>query len=127
MPPDEIFDALIAETTQLDARAKDIQGERDILVDQADIERLIDDYNAWYARALAALPDEFHEKFQDLYEGGTFVKRIKSFLHSPAAVSALWDPDQSSGVLPYWEVPHETTFHSSLLEQRQLLTLAKQK
>jgi hypothetical protein len=122
-----LFDGLISETTELDARAKAIQGATEILVDGSHIERLIDDYNAWYARALAVLPDEFHEKFRDLYEGGTFVKRIKGFLHSPATPSALWNAEQQSGLFPYWDVPYETTFHSSLLEQRQLLTLARQK
>jgi hypothetical protein len=28
--------------------------------------------------------------------------------------------------MPYWQHPYETTFHSSILEQRQLLTVAKQ-
>lgn len=127
MPQAQTFDALIAETSELDARAKEVQGARDIMVDNAHIERLIDDYNAWYARALIVLPEELQENFRDLYQGGIFVKRIKSFLQSPAAVSPLWDPDQPTGVFPYWEIPYETTFHSSLLEQRQVLTLAKQK
>lgn len=127
MSRQELFDALISETTELDKRAKVIQGPQEILVDEAHIERLIDDYNAWYARAVALLPEELHDKFRDLYEGGTFVKRIKGFLHSPATASALWNPAQQSGLFPYWDVPYETTFHSSLLEQRQLLTLAKQK
>jgi hypothetical protein len=121
------FDALISETSALDTRAKAIQGVQEILVGEDHIEQLIDDYNSWYARALAALPEEIHEKFQDLYEGGAFVKRIKSFLHTPGAVSALWDAEQPSSPFPYWELPYETTFHSSLLEQRQLLTLAKQR
>jgi hypothetical protein len=127
MPHQELFVSLISATTELDKQAKAIQGAQEILVDDTHIERLIDDYNAWYARALAVLPEELHEKFQDLYEGGAFVKRIKSFLQSPATVSALWSSEQGSGIFPYWDIPYETTFHSSLLEQRQLLTLAKQR
>ncbi len=127
MSASKLFDALISETTNLDARAAAIQGKQELLVTQVHIESLINDYDDWYARVLGALPEEFHEKFEDLYAGGAFIKRIKSFLHSPGAVSALWSADQQSALISYWEVPYESTFHSSLLEQRQLLTLAKQR
>lgn len=120
------FDQLIEETRALDAQAKAVQGERSLLVDQAHIEQLVHDYQEWYARALTILPPEFHEKFQDLYEGGFVIKRIRAFLEGPNRVSPVFDPDQESGLIPYWEHPYETTFHSSLLEQRQILTLAKQ-
>lgn len=120
------FDDLIERTRDLDQRARAIQGEQELLVGDEDIERLISDYDEWYARALIVLPAEFHEKFVDLYEGGMVIKRIKHFLQTPGSVSTLWAPDQESGLFPYWEVPYETTFHASLLEQRQLLTLAKQ-
>ena len=127
MPPEEtIYDELILETRRLDARAKDIQGERALTVGSAEIEELVDDYNSWYARALTVIPAELSEKFQDLYEGGVFIKRIKSFLEAPGAVSPLFDEEQESGLMPYWQHPFETTFHSSLLEQRQMLTVAKQ-
>ena len=120
------FDQLIEHTRDLDARAKAIQGERELLVDQHHVDQLVHDYQDWFARAVAILPPEFIEKFQDLYEGGFVVKRIKAFLEGPGRVNAFFDPEQASGLIPYWEHPYETTFHSSLLEQRQILTLAKQ-
>jgi hypothetical protein len=126
VPDPNPFDELIEATRDLDQRARAVQGEQELLVGDEDIEGLINDYDEWYARALTVLPDEFHEKFIDLYEGGVFVKRIKHFLQAPGSVSTLWTPDQESGLFSYWEVPYETTFHASLLEQRQVLTLAKQ-
>ena len=124
--PGEALDQLIQETRELDAKAKAVQGEQELLVTEDAIEELVDAYHRWYARALTVLPGELHEKFRDLYEGGLVVKRIKSFLEAPAEVSQLFSPDQEAGLFPYWHHPYETTFHSSLLEQRQLLTLAKQ-
>jgi hypothetical protein len=121
-----IYDSLIRETRDLDRRAKGVQGERSLEADPPEIEELVDDYNAWYARALSVIPSELQEKFRDLYEGGVFVKRIKSFLEAPGAVSPLFTEEQDSGLIPYWQHPYETTFHSSLLEQRQMLTVAKQ-
>jgi hypothetical protein len=126
MAPADLLDRLIEETRDLDAQARAVQGPRELLADPAEIETLISSYQDWYARALSALPAEFHEKFLDLFEGGMVVKRIKHFLEGPGRVSSLFNPEQEPSIFPYWEHPFETTFHSSLLEQRQLLTLAKQ-
>jgi REase_DpnII-MboI len=121
----DIFDTLIAETRDLDSAAGSVQGEHELLATPEGIEALISAYQDWYARALGVLPQEFHEKFVDLFEGGLVVKRIKSFLEGPGRVSAMFTAE-SANLFPYWEHPFETTFHSSLLEQRQVLTLAKQ-
>lgn len=126
MTDETIFDDLIRETRDLDARAKAVQGDRELRADDEAIEGLIDAYQRWYARALAALPEELHDKFRDLYEGGFVVKRIKAFLEGPGRVSAMFNTDDESGLIPYWDHPFETTFHASLLEQRQLLLMAKQ-
>lgn len=122
---DDDLARLIRETENLDERARSVQGERELLVSPQQINALIGDYHDWYARALAALPEEFHEKFADLYTGGFVIKRIKSFLEAPGGVSVLFNPEEP-GPFSYWEHPYESTFHSSLLEQRQLLTQAKQ-
>lgn len=120
------LDQLIQETRELDERAQSVQGNGGLLASRDEIDALVDTYHEWYARALKALPLEFHEKFVDLFEGGMVIKRIKHFLEGPGRVSPLFNPDQEPAVFPYWEHPFETTFHSSLLEQRQLLTQAKQ-
>jgi hypothetical protein len=119
------IDALIRDSRDLDARAATVQGEREIRIDRDDLEQLIDDYQNWYARALAVLPEEQHAEFKDLYEGGLIVKRIKTFLEAPGTVSVVFDPDEENPLIDYWQHPYEATFHASLLEQRQVLTVAK--
>jgi hypothetical protein len=121
-----IIDDLIDETRELDARASKVQGQRDLIATSDEINELVDTYQRWFVRALSVLPEELHDKFRDLYEGGFVVKRIRAFLEAPGKASGLFDPDQPNGLIPYWENPYETTFHSSLLEQRQLLLMAKQ-
>jgi len=126
MDPLEQIDELILETRALDARAAAVQGERALTADAGEVDGLIDDYNRWYARALAFLPPEQHAEFEDLYEGGTFIKRIKSFLASPGEVSAVFDRANESSLLPYWQHPYESAFHTSIMEQRQVLAMARQ-
>jgi hypothetical protein len=125
--PLEQIDELILETRALDARAAVVQGERRLTVDAGEVDELVDDYNRWHARALALLPPEQHAEFEDLYEGGTFIKRIKSFLASPGEISAVFDPANENGLLPYWQHPYESAFHSSIMDQRQALAMARQR
>jgi hypothetical protein len=120
-----IFDDLIRETSDLDRRAKAVQGDRTLLVDDKGIEALIHAYHEWYAGALAALPEELREKFRDLYEGGFFHPRIKAFLEGLGRVNPMFDPSVETGLISYWEQPFEMTFRPALLEQRQLLVTAK--
>ncbi|UUY01790.1 hypothetical protein LRS13_13760 [Svornostia abyssi] len=120
-----IFDELIAASADLDRRARRVQGDKDVLVDDDDLDRLVADYHEWYANALAALPVELHDQFRDLFEGGLVIKRIRAFLENPGMVNPFFDEEQQSGLIDRWQHPFETTFHSSLLEQRQLLAEAK--
>jgi REase_DpnII-MboI len=122
----EEIEKLIVGSRDLDRRAAEIQGDRELLVGRDEIDQLADDYNHWYARAMAVLPEEQHAEFKDLYEGGMVVKRIKTFLASPGEVNTLFDPEAEVHVFGYWQHPYETTFHSSLMEQRQALALARQ-
>lgn len=121
-----VYDLLIRQSRELDTRAAEVQGERSLRATPEEIAELVDAYNEWFARAQALLPNELQDKFRDLYQGGIFVKRIKTFLEAPGAVSPMFDAEHDSGLISYWQNPFETTFHSSLLEQRQLLTVAKQ-
>lgn len=73
------IDELLLEARQIDSMAEGVQGDRELSVGRERIDQLVDAYNRWYARALAVLPEEQHTEFEDLYEGGNFIKRIKSF------------------------------------------------
>lgn len=117
---------LIAGSRELDERAAAVQGERELLVGRDEIDQLADDYNRWYARAMAVLPEEHHAEFKDLYEGGMVVKRIKSFLAAPGEVNVMFNPEEENVLVGYWQHPYETTFHTSLMEQRRVLALARQ-
>jgi hypothetical protein len=120
------IEELIVGSRELDKRAAAVQGERELLVDREGIDQLADDYNRWYARAMAVLPEEQRAEFKDLYEGGMVIKRIKSFLASPGEVNVMFNPEEENVLVGYWQHPYETTFHTSLMEQRQVLTLARQ-
>ena len=75
---------------------------------------------------MALLPEEQHAEFKDLYEGGMVVKRIKTFLATPGEVNQFFDAEAETSVFDYWQHPYETAFHTSLIEQRQALALARQ-
>jgi hypothetical protein len=123
----EEIEKLIVESRELDRRAAEVQGERELNVEPTEIDQLSDDYNRWYARAMAVLPEDQHTEFKDLYDGGYVVKRIKTFLGTPGEVNKMFDPEAETNILGgFWQHPYETTFHTSLLEQRQALALARQ-
>ncbi len=118
------IESLIGESRELERVAAGIQGENQLLVDDAAVDAFISQYHAWYAQALDALPEGFKERFRDAFEGGTFTAKIKEFLRAPGDVSPLYDPSPEN-VFPYWTYPFDTAFRGPLLEQRQILTEAQ--
>lgn len=122
----EEIEELILASRALDERAATVQGERKLSATNEEIAQLADDYNRWYARAMAVLPEDQHEEFKDLYEGGLIVKRIKTFLAAPGEVNPIFDAEAEPGLIGYWQHPYESTFHTSLMEQRQALAIARQ-
>ena len=120
---------LVEESSSLDQLAKSVQGDREVEASSGEIDRLIGQYQGWLARALNALPEEYHERFRDEYAGGVFTSKIKTFLEQPTEVSLLYstENDDGSGLIPYWQHPYETAFHAPLLAQRQILMEAQQK
>jgi hypothetical protein len=95
----EEIEKLIVESRELDRRAAEVQGERELNVEPAEIDQLSDDYNRWYARAMAVLPEDQHTEFKDLYDGGYVVKRIKTFLGTPGEVNKMFDPEAETNIL----------------------------
>jgi REase_DpnII-MboI len=120
----EKIDLLVRASHELDRRAAQIQGERELQVDAEEIGRLGDDYHRWYAEALAILPDEHQPEFKDRYHGGIMESRIKSFLTSPGKTNALFNPE-AENLVDYWRHPYGVNFHGSIVEQRHLLELAR--
>jgi hypothetical protein len=120
------IDNLLVAARDLDSRAASIQGARELSADRPEIDALADDYHRWYATALSVIPEEQHTEFENLYEGGAFIKRIRSFLASPGEMNPVFDPAAESTLISYWQHPFGSTFHTSFMEQRQALAHARQ-
>lgn len=78
-------------------------------------------YQEWYARALPLIPEPQLAKFKDMYEGGGFIKRIKSFLASPRALNDFYDPAEPNPLIGKWRYPFETNFVENFQNQREVL------
>jgi hypothetical protein len=120
------FAQLLEASRDLEARARLVQGDGDLLVDEAELASLADSYHAWLARALEILPSQFHEKFRFEYEGNIFQHRIKHFLESPGERNPLFNPDENPLGLSPWNHPFESEFRAPTLRQRQILAEARQ-
>jgi hypothetical protein len=115
-------EALIVENEELERRLSKWQQEDDIT--NAEIQSGQRQYHDWYARAQAYVPAAGRDKFQNMYEGGTFVQRIKGFLASPRELNSLYDASQPNPFVGKWQYPFETTGQPSLVVQRQILAEA---
>lgn len=121
-----VIQRLLDESRDLEQSAAGIQADRELNCDDETIDAVIAAYHAWYARAIDALPGEFEERFRDAFEGGSFTSKIKAFLRGPGDVSPVFDPDEPNPLLAYWSNPFGTTFRGPLLDQRQILSEARQ-
>ncbi len=77
-------------------------------------------YERWYADALTLIDDASRDEFRNLYEGGTVVQRIRSFLAEPTARNFFYTV-ASEGIISPWKHPVQETFISSLDSQRAML------
>lgn len=118
------FERLLNTSSDLGRSARAVQeGEGDA----AAVDTLVAAYQDWYAEALAALPEDLHDQFRQEYEGGFFYPKIKGFLQAPREPNLLYNADEPSELVPYWQHPYETAFHAPLLAQQQLLREAAQR
>ncbi len=78
-------------------------------------------YQYWYSRALPLIPEATREKFVDMYEGGTFIKRIKSFIFAPLAINDFYNPTEENPFVSKWKHPYETNFADNFHTQRSIL------
>jgi hypothetical protein len=124
----DIIAGLVAESRELEELGQRIQGERELLVSEEEIEALVERYHDWLGRALAVVPTEFGDRLRGEYNGGVFSSKIKDFLRAPGEVSLLGGEakDGTPSPFPYWQHPYDTTFHGPVLAQRQILVEAQQ-
>jgi DpnII restriction endonuclease len=119
---------LVAESRELEELGQRVQGERELVASEKEIDALVKRYHDWFGRAVAVLPTEFAERLRAEYNGGVFSSKIKDFLRAPGEVSIFGGSaeDGTPSPLPYWSYPYDTTFHGPLLAQRQILVEAQQ-
>lgn len=125
----DIIAELLAESRELEEIGRGIQGERDLLIPESEVEAFVERYHAWFGRAVNVVPEEFRERLRSEFNGSWHSSKIKKFLEAPAEVSFFGQAADKSGeplVLPYWSNPYDTTFHGPLLAQRQILVEAQQ-
>ncbi len=120
------FDELLAQSRELEARARQIQADSELGLTEAEIDDLVGAYHSWLARALEALPEDYRDAFRFEYEGNFFQHRIKSFFESPGEPNPLYDPANNPLGLSRWQHPFDDRFRGPLMEQRRMLTSAKE-
>ncbi|MFF4339910.1 hypothetical protein ACFY00_08230 [Kitasatospora sp. NPDC001540] len=81
-------------------------------------------YYSWYARARKVVPPEDLSTFENKYEGGEVIKRIRDFLARPRELNQFHDPANHSPLMPKFSYPYETAFLRSLSEQKEILLRA---
>lgn len=78
-------------------------------------------YQSWYSRATPLVSEVSRDKFRDMYEGGLFIQRIKSFLGNPTEINQFYDSTQTDSPFSKWTYPYSSTFQNSFHEQRSIL------
>ena len=59
-----------------------MQGKQELLVSEADVEALVEQYHSWFGRALTVVPEEFRDRLRAEFSGSWHSRKIKSFLVS---------------------------------------------
>lgn len=83
-------------------------------------------YLVWYQAALQLVPDSQQEEFRDMYEGGTFTSRIRSFLESPAQGNPFHDEAKPNPLVSEYLHPVARTFTSNIRRQQEILVLLRE-
>ncbi|MFF0592884.1 PD-(D/E)XK nuclease domain-containing protein [Streptomyces antibioticus] len=113
------IEKLIDESYEIEQRIAEWQRLEDL--DTLTIRADQSSYQAWYARALAITPEAQRVEFEDMYEGGSFIKRIKSFLASPLAQNDFYNPAEPNPFIDKWRHPFNTHFAENFQTQRGIL------
>lgn len=121
--------ALLQESRELEEIGRGIQGERQLLVPEEEVEAFVERYQTWFGRVVNVVPEEFRDRLRAEFNGSWHSHKIKKFLEAPGEVSLFGQAAAQTGEptpLPYWAHPYDTTFHGPLLAQRQILVEAQQ-
>lgn len=125
----DILAALLDDSSELEETGRAIQGSRELLASEEEIEAFVERYHEWFGRAVNVVPEEFRDRLRAEFNGSWHAQKIKKFLEAPGEVSIFGQAAAERGEsspLPYWSYPYDTTFHGPLLAQRQILVEAQQ-
>src|SRR5260370_3395690 len=117
------WDTLLTENRKLNETARKIQQDKTVGLSNEEIAQFSGEYQRWYARGLANLPEDLKSRFRAEFECSIFSYIIKSFLEGPIEVSILFQSSDENGkkLLSYWLHPYEQQFYPYILSQRQTL------
>ncbi|MFN3258205.1 MAG: hypothetical protein ACE37B_21200 [Ilumatobacter sp.] len=112
--------SLIAELDSITESAAKLQNDA---TTDAEAATIADSYYDWYGRALSLLPDQFHPRSRDAFEGGTFTMKIEAFLANPKAPSPLFDASKPDNLIASSPFQHDFQkhFRTHARTQRQIL------
>ncbi|MBO0803332.1 MAG: hypothetical protein J2P25_09720 [Nocardiopsaceae bacterium] len=116
------IETLITENEKLEVRLSKWQQEDGTT--EAEIQAGQRQYHDWYARAQPYVPAAELDRFRDMYEGGTFIHRIKAFLTNAREKNSLYDPSTPNPFVDRWQEPFSGTCQEALVVQRQILAQA---
>lgn len=112
------LERLIAESEELEDQLGQLQDED--AIDRGERTRIRRTYLDWYSRASQIVNEEHRAKFKDMYEGGSFISRMRSYLEGPLDPSPLYDAEKP-GLFPKFKNMYAATGRPALAEQRALL------
>lgn len=92
----DVIAALLEESRELEEGARGIQGERELLVSEGEIEAFVERYHAWFGRAVTVVSEEFRDRLRAEFNGSWHSQKIKHFLEAPGEVSVLGGVSQTT-------------------------------
>ncbi len=121
----EDLDQLIRELTDISKAMSQVQDTN--AISDSTVQVTVDRYYEWFARALAALPEDLTAPFRDAYEGGNWTNKIKAFVSDPRAANVMFDPSKPDNPLAAAPFQHsyQGQFRPYAEAQRQILIEAK--
>ena len=119
---------LVAESPDLAEAGRSVQGDRELLTTEEQIDELVERYHAWFAHPLNVVHGESRDRFRAEFKQYLAHEEIRAL--PPVARRGQHVRPELAGwralALPYWANQYDTAFHGPLLAQRRILAEAQQ-
>lgn len=122
------WEELLVECQRLEEAASKIQQAETVELSTAEIKKISDDYQSWFGKCLAVLPEDLRGKFREEYEGSFWSAKIKKFFEA-ATEPSLFRPtdEQTRAIFPHWAYPYKQNFYPYIESQRLILIEASER